>query len=304
MSLESMGIKIPDNAGKINVGQSGADVFELDGSRILKHVVRDRIDNGMFDTYVKEALFYQAECPKPYLPEVLDIEISSDEIILVMKRYRDQDRKSLNEELLSRIAKVLARIHSEPVPEFLAEEDMHSDVLSEGDITECVNGWKGVLDEHPGIFDPSRIEAVSRDINDIITWHDSEKRQLSHGDFHWDNILTDDKGSLIVCDWQGVGVRGASDDLSFFISRLSADGTFADSHSFLKSYALEYNALTGESIKTEELERHIKAANVITSFRFWHLYLHGNDTGRVRDIYDKMVFDHKGCVERYSDKCL
>jgi hypothetical protein len=114
------------------LGQSGADVYDLDESLILKHVVRERIDNGMFDTYVKEALFYQAECPKP-------------------------------------------------------------------------------------------------------------------------------------CDWQGVGVCGASADLSFFMSRLSAD----------------------------ELERHMKAANVITSFRFWHYYLHGNDTERVRGIYDKMISDYQ-----------
>ena len=33
---------------EINLGQSGAIVYELDGTRILKHVVRDKIDNGMF----------------------------------------------------------------------------------------------------------------------------------------------------------------------------------------------------------------------------------------------------------------
>ena len=44
-----------------------------------------------------------------------------------------------------------------------------------------------------------------------------------------------------------------------------------------------------------ELERHIKAANVITSFRFWHNFLHGNDTERVRGIFDKMVSDYREC---------
>ena len=77
--------------------------------------------------------------------------------------------------------------------------------------------------------------------------------------------MTDDKGAILVCDWQGVVVCGASADLSFFMSRLSAD----------------------------ELERHMKAANVITSFRFWHYYLHGNDTERVRGIYDKMISDYQ-----------
>lgn len=31
------------------------------------------------------------------------------------------------------------------------------------------------------------------------------------------------------------------------------------------------------------------AADVITSFVFWHEYLHGSDVGRVRGIYEKMV---------------
>ena len=40
------------------------------------------------------------------------------------------------------------------------------------------------------------------------------------------------------------------------------------------------------------LEKHIKAANVIATFRYWHMYLHGNDTERVRDIYDRMISDY------------
>lgn len=277
---------------KINLGQSGADVFELDEALILKHVVRERIDHGMFDTYVKEALFYQYACPKSYLPEVSNIEINPNEIILVMKKYGNLDRSDYNEELLRKIANVLACIHSEPIPEFLAENEMPSNMMSDDDIVACVKGWYSVLDEHPGVFDRSQVETISQNINDLISWHDSEKRLLSHGDFHWDNLLTDDKGAMIVCDWQSVGVRGASADLSFFMSRLSADGISVDSHCFLKWYTLEYNRLTGDAVSADELERHMKAANVITSFRFWHHYLHGNDTERVRGIYDKMVSDY------------
>ncbi len=280
---------------KINIGQSGADVFELEGSRILKHVVRDRIDNGMFDTYVKEALFYQSECPKSYLPEVEKIEMSPDEIVLVMKKYKNPDRKDFSEELLGKITNVLASIHTTSAPAFLTEDDIKTEVMTKEDIAECVKGWLDILDEHPGMFDSAVIDNISQNINDIIGWHDSEKRVLSHGDFHWDNILTDDNGRILVCDWQNVGLRGASDDLSFFMSRLGADGISVDSHSLLTRYALEYNRLTGETLAADELERHIKTSNVITSFRFWHIYLHGSDTERVRDIFDKMVSDYKDC---------
>lgn len=286
------GKNILNNLKKVNTGQSGADVFELNESQILKHVIREKIKNGMFDTYVREALFYQSMCPKAYLPEVSTNEISDDEIILVMKKYRSINRNDFGERLLMEIANVLARIHSEQIPEFLLDSGIKQNVLSEDDIAYCKNGWYSVIDEHPGMFDYSYIDAISSNINDIIRWHNSEIRHLSHGDFHWDNILADDNGSLIVCDWQGVGVRGASEDLSFFISRLSADGIEVDSHRFLACYAGEYNRLTGENIEAAGLEKHIKAANVITTFRYWHMYLHGNDTERVRDIYDRMISDY------------
>ncbi len=70
------GKTILNNLKKVNTGQSGADVFELNESQILKHVIREKIKNGMFDTYAREALFYQSMCPKAYLLEVSTNEIS------------------------------------------------------------------------------------------------------------------------------------------------------------------------------------------------------------------------------------
>ena len=40
------------------------------------------------------------------------------------------------------------------------------------------------------------------------------------------------------------------------------------------------------------------AADIITSFVFWHEYLHGNDVDRVRGIYGKMVDK----FQRFVDK--
>ena len=36
--------------------------------------------------------------------------------------------------------------------------------------------------------------------------------------------LTDHNGNIIVIDWQNVSIGHASSDISFFLSRLSADG--------------------------------------------------------------------------------
>ena len=44
---------------------------------------------------------------------------------------------------------------------------------------------------------------------------DHEHRQIGGGQ----------SGEIVICDWQGVNAGGASGDISFFISRLGADGT-------------------------------------------------------------------------------
>ena len=46
--------------------------------------------------------------------------------------------------------------------------------------------------------------------------------------------------------------------------------------------------LTGETLSEDILLGHMQAANSITTFQFWHEYLHGSACGRVRGIYEKM----------------
>lgn len=223
---------------EIKTGQSGAAVYDLDGKKILKHVVRKKLKAGLFDTYCREALFYQCKMQvgASYLPEILDLEISEDEILILMKKYKQPERGNVSEEPLHQIAAA---------------------------------------------------------INDVIKWHDSERKVLIHGDFHWDNLLEND-GSILICDWQGVGIGGASGDVSFFLSRLGADGITIDEKRFLELYSDEVKARTGITADVDEIARHMAAANVITSFSFWHEFLHGNEETRVRDIYDKMVQDFEG----------
>ena len=116
---------------------------------------------------------------------------------------------------------------------------------------------------------------------------------MSHGDFHWDNFLADDAGNLLVCDWQGVCVGGESDDISFFMSRSGADGISIDEQLFLDAYSGAVRDLTGRRVNAEEIRRHMAAANIITTFAFWHMYLHGNDAERVKGIYGKMAEDFR-----------
>jgi ASC-1-like (ASCH) protein/thiamine kinase-like enzyme len=287
-----VGIKLSLDVKEIKKGQSGAEVYDINGVRIFKHVKREQIENGKFDTYKREALLYRSLCPNPFLPEIQDIEISDDEISLVMKKYRDIEKENISNELIRKIATVLADIHTTEIPEFLLSSRNNPDTLSDEEIKNCVDGWKGVLGEHPGEFDDSLLKEISEKINSIISWHNSEDKVLSHGDFHWENLLTDETGEIKVCDWQGVNVDGESADISFLFSRLGADGVSIDPELFLKYYSGELERKKGTGTEIKEIERHIKASNVITTFRFWHYYLHGNPVERVREIYGKMVEDY------------
>ena len=133
-------------------------------------------------------------------------------------------------------------------------------------------------------------EAAAK-INEIIGWHHEEEKVLCHGDFHWDNLLRRENGDIVVCDWQGVGAGGASGDISFFLSRLGADGTDIEPGKVTELYCHERFLLTGETVSHKDLLRHMKAANLIISFQCWHQYLHGSSCERVRGIYEKMVMD-------------
>ena len=277
---------------EITTGQSGAGVYETDNGLILKLVERSRLDNVVFDTYKREALFYAAECPKPYLPEVLHNEVSDDKIIILMRKYQQPDRCKPDDELLGKIAVILARIHNEAVPDFIRVDMKRPEPLSEQALNECYEGWMSVLSEHPGVFEEERLSDIKKDINRLINWHNMETQGLIHGDFHWDNLLLDDAGDLRICDWQSVNIGGVSADLSFFMSRLAADGFGIDEKKFVGMYVNAVKELSGKEINAEDIIKHIKAANVITSFMFWHHYLHGNEEQRVREIYNKMTADY------------
>ena len=278
------------NVKELTNGKSGADVYLIDDEYILKHVLRNKIEDSVYSMYVREAMFYQCkkEQDKEYLPDVTYSVFSDDEIIILMKKYAQPDRNKLYKEVIDNIVKAIVLVHTDDIPEFLTHECEGMSVLTDAEIKEASDGWLSILGEHPGEFDPSLLEEVASQINDIITWHNSEEKVLLHGDFHWDNLLMNEDGDILLCDWQSVKVGGVSEDLSFFLSRLSADGTSIDEDYYLDSYAEAYKKESGRDIQVDSIRKHMKASNVITTFRFWHRFLHGCDSDTVRDIYEKL----------------
>lgn len=204
---------------KINIGFSGADVYSMDDRYILKHVVRSKLrSDELFLSYKKEALFYRtADKSKLYcLPEVNLIEETDEELVLLMKKYRMIEHREVNHAVLSKIMKSLAMVHHYQVPDFLMQNKAEVKALTNGEITSSVNGWLSVLREHKSCFDEKPIEKAAASINSIVLWHASGKSNLIHGDFHLNNLLFDEEGGVLICDWQGVSEGNSSNDLSFF----------------------------------------------------------------------------------------
>ncbi|MBQ5311746.1 MAG: phosphotransferase [Oscillospiraceae bacterium] len=283
-----------NKAVEIKTGMSGAKVYDINDELILKYITRDSVDAGVFDTYSREALFYRMKTAERcgYIPEVLMAEVDDEKIVLLMNKY-DHPVRSSDEETICAVMTALARIHADR-----RTVDTHdtAKLPSDAEIQQYADGWRSVLGEHDG-FDAGSIGSIAKRISGIAVWHDTEKKVLVHGDFHWDNLLVSKSGEMVVCDWQGVTVGGASGDISFFISRSEADGLPLDTDMVLGCYCRAYEALTGEHTDAAVIKRHMAAANVMTSFMFWHNFLHGNSRERVAGVLDRMTADCEECIK-------
>ena len=89
-----------------------------------------------------------------------------------------------------------------------------------------------------------------------------------------------------------------SGDISFFLSRLSADGYGIGEKAVIGMYCQSAER-SGSRIQAVEIERQMCLANLNTSFRFWHQYLHGSTAERVAGIYEKMLTDAKTLIEQF-----
>ncbi|MBR4224119.1 MAG: phosphotransferase, partial [Oscillospiraceae bacterium] len=190
------------------------------------------------------------------------------------------------------IAQVMARIHMTDLS--FPEDGAKTEMPARERIAECFDGWKSVLDEHS--MDAGGARTVADRICDVIRLHDAEEDVTVHGDLHRENLLTDGE-RIIVCDWQAVGRGKATDDIGFFLSRAAADGIHTDPREFAAMYADAVYELCGRSLDVSDIMAGISAANVITTFFYWHLFLHGSSADIVGDVYNRMIYDLGRCVE-------
>ena len=283
---------------EITLGQSGAHVYELEENRVLKVAFRDEVqDERIWDSYVKEALFYES-CKAEFLPKVFVNIHTENEIFLILEKGVPLEKEKLDDELLQKIMDVLVQIHDMEMPVFLKADERKPVTFTEEEIQESLQGWKSVLNEHPGVWKADTLEEISVCINNINQKLFDKKCSFIHGDFHFENVLQDTEGKIKVLDWQNCGAGHVSGDISFFLSRLSADGYGIGEKAVIGMYCQSAER-SGSRIQAVEIERQMCLANLNTSFRFWHQYLHGSTAERVAGIYEKMLTDAKTLIEQF-----
>ena len=277
---------------EITLGQSGAHVYELDEHRVLKVVLREEIkDSDRWASYEKEALVYE-KVEADFLPKIYVNIHTEDVIFLIMEKYEALSRERLDACLLQNIMDRLARIHTLSMQDFLPNEERKPVFFEAGIIEECRQGWESVLAQHPGVFDGAPLNVISEKINIWNEMYFDESACFAHGDFHFENLLKDKDGNIVVVDWQNCGNGNVAGDISFLLSRLSADGCTLEQEKILYMYC-ESAQKHGLKASAEAIRHQMSLANLNTSFRYWHMYLHGSEEKRVRDIYEKMVKDAK-----------
>lgn len=283
--------------GNISLGQSGAKVYRLSENRIAKHVQRRLLQSDeTWEKYRRESLFYSyySGATHSFLPQIDYNELREDELLLIMQAYQPVRQAQLSQpDMLELALETLAQIHALPVPAFLSAGESAPFHLEPDALERCHQGWLSVLREHPGHFSEADLQTVAENVNPINARLFAPHWAFNHGDFHCENLLTDDLGRIIVCDWQNCGVGDITGDISFLLSRLSADGYPLDAAQALETYCR--HASIPDSAP---LDSQMRLANLNTTFLFWHEYLHGSQEDQVRQLFDHMLEDLRVLLDR------
>lgn len=278
---------IPQTAGK-----SGAEVYDLDNGTTAKFVRRDAVSAELWNSCIREARFYEEICRRklPYLPDIIHLAITEQEILIVMRRYTPMTADRLTPQMLTEIFSALASLHREvPPAHLLSEASPKTPYIDRETADACAAGWTSVLAEHGSVFSADAAFPVlaAEQFNRINEQCTLKHPVLCHGDFHIGNLLVDDANHPIFCDFQSCGMGDGCGDLSFFLSRLSTDGIPIEHDRVIGIYSEQ------SGLPVSEIKKRMALSDFNTAFLFWHTYLHGSDAARVHTVFDAMKADYE-----------
>lgn len=272
----------------IMIGASGAQVYSLNNKYMLKYTQRDKTDDNIWKSCIREYEFFSTYKNSSYIPEICYMSKTENRVVIIMKKYNSLSRPDFNDDLMEAIIELLTDINTTPFEDILKKPD-DSGETGKAEIAFCVRNWHNILDEHNGYFDINVIDEIAAQINRLMLYPNTLPAVLSHGDFHFNNILKTDRNTLVVCDWQNAGIGNASDDLFFFISRASADGLKINEDKAISLYCALFAKKSSQRISKDNILCSMAKSNLGLGFYCWHEYLHNTSKERVEIIYNKMA---------------
>lgn len=277
----------------ITEGASGAHVWSIDDRFIVKYAYLPSLDAGIRRQFRNELAFYR-RCGNgiEFVPNVIYSHGSDEEILLVLQQYRPIPIGEWDAGLQKRAMETCARLNALETSSFQGilenEPDAEPDA-EELPLSESYANWLRLSDRFPNKLDAKLLEEMERHFEAVGQYERTLAipQTMRHGDCHPSNFLLDGD-SLMLCDWQGVGIGSGIGDVAFFISRGMDMGLAIDRHRLIAEYAGALRKCAGIDVPIDMLLRSMAASEFMVAFRFWAEYLQEAEEARVMGIYRAM----------------
>jgi len=272
---------LPDtgrDAELLSGGQSGAAVYRVqrgEEAAILK-LTRADAPRHLIEQARREARFYRELAPilPISVPRVIGVSDDADEDVAILLAEETPaphvDHWSDADFLI--VARQLGRLHGafwdrpDLIPSWV---ESRPQLLPERQQV-AIRRWRSLAD-HPKFrtLIGARADEFSRLIEHLPALQmriDPMPQTLCHGDCHAENFLRNERGDLLLADWQQVRRGGGIDDLSFFFQRAFAasERTLpldAMVRGYTETLVTEFNI----AISISRVERCLQ----VTEFRGW-----------------------------------
>jgi len=276
----------------LNKGESGATLYTAeDNSKwyIVKHMENETPNSDFFK---KEYPFYKI-CNNfnlDFLPEVIYAEENKElGVIIVLKHYNAITPSEWTMQRQMQAVDVIAKIHSMSslfinALDINAEPPKTTDAIK---LKKSYENWINILNKFEDMFDMKILNDIYQNF-DFDYFKNLNKKYFCHGDFHCENILTDESGKMILVDWQSYAL-GDKSEIAFFISRGYDFGIDMQEEAIKKYYCERLSFYTKSDVPILELEIECNASTVLVTFEHWADYLQDANADRVKPIFEKMA---------------
>ena len=278
-----------DHVEKVNVGSGGAQLFMINdsGNEYILKTSSPNIDPSL----LKEYKFYAIKNSFHFIPEIIHTENHLDYgVIIVMKKYKTIKHEEWDYNLQLRAIDLCAKLNSMNKDKFTdLGIELNLVTLNGGFLKNSYDDWKYIVNKHNGDFDMEIVNDIYKNLDIVCPILNNGYQYICHGDFHPENILFDNDGNLIICDWQNIKIGKGIGDISFFIDRAIGFGINVNTDKLIEYYCMCLSKYTNSVIEKDILLKEKSAAALLSIFSFWAYYLKESDKERIFSFYDEMV---------------